>query len=220
MLGLAFKPGTGRPAGRAFAGQRSPAAGARRKALLFTIRLRRRTLQRNTRMCHWAGSIDEALDGAFCCFIFTEWDEFVRLSPEVFAARCACRWFTTDGTYLTRNHETRRSGILLHRTIGDFGLKADNEKKILITGAAGFIGYHLANDCWAKGYQIAGVDNLNSYYDPSLKRARLRNWPLFQIFRLRRAIWRITTWSRRSFVPSSQTGRAPCRAGWRTVQHR
>ena len=31
-----------------------------------------------------ASSIEEALDGAFCCFIFTEWDEFVRLSPEVF----------------------------------------------------------------------------------------------------------------------------------------
>ncbi len=31
-----------------------------------------------------AGSAEEALDGAFCCFIFTEWDEFVRLAPEVF----------------------------------------------------------------------------------------------------------------------------------------
>ncbi|MEA4870297.1 MAG: UDP-glucose/GDP-mannose dehydrogenase family protein [Christensenella sp.] len=31
-----------------------------------------------------AGSVEEALEGAFCCFIFTEWEEFVRLSPEVF----------------------------------------------------------------------------------------------------------------------------------------
>jgi UDPglucose 6-dehydrogenase len=31
-----------------------------------------------------AASVEEALDGAFCCFIFTEWEEFIRLSPEVF----------------------------------------------------------------------------------------------------------------------------------------
>lgn len=45
--------------------------------------------------------------------------------------------------------------------------------KILITGAAGFIGYHLSNKLLALGYQIYGVDNLNDYYDISLKQARL-----------------------------------------------
>lgn len=44
---------------------------------------------------------------------------------------------------------------------------------ILITGAAGFIGYHLSNKLLALGYQIYGVDNLNNYYDVSLKQARL-----------------------------------------------
>ncbi len=44
---------------------------------------------------------------------------------------------------------------------------------ILITGAAGFIGYHLSNKLLALGYQIYGVDNLNDYYDVSLKQARL-----------------------------------------------
>ena len=44
---------------------------------------------------------------------------------------------------------------------------------ILITGAAGFIGYHLSNRLLALGYQVYGIDNLNDYYDVSLKQARL-----------------------------------------------
>jgi len=44
----------------------------------------------------------------------------------------------------------------------------------LVTGAAGFIGYHLAARLLAEGRRVVGVDNLNSYYDPRLKRARLR----------------------------------------------
>ena len=45
--------------------------------------------------------------------------------------------------------------------------------KILVTGAAGFIGYHLAARLLAEGRRVVGVDNLNAYYDPRLKRARL-----------------------------------------------
>ena len=44
---------------------------------------------------------------------------------------------------------------------------------ILITGAAGFIGYHAAQRLLGQGRRVIGVDNLNSYYDPALKRARL-----------------------------------------------
>ena len=44
---------------------------------------------------------------------------------------------------------------------------------ILVTGAAGFIGYHVAARLLAGGEQVVGVDNLNSYYDPRLKRARV-----------------------------------------------
>jgi len=46
-------------------------------------------------------------------------------------------------------------------------------KKILITGVAGFIGYHLSQRLLNEGYEICGLDNLNDYYDPSLKTARL-----------------------------------------------
>ena len=48
-------------------------------------------------------------------------------------------------------------------------------KKILITGVAGFIGYHLAEKLLKNNYHIIGIDNLNDYYDPNLKKARLDN---------------------------------------------
>ncbi|MBX3551372.1 MAG: NAD-dependent epimerase [Pseudolabrys sp.] len=44
---------------------------------------------------------------------------------------------------------------------------------ILVTGAAGFIGFHVARRLLASGRAVVGLDNLNSYYDPSLKHARL-----------------------------------------------
>src|SRR3954447_19157013 len=44
---------------------------------------------------------------------------------------------------------------------------------ILLTGAAGFIGYHLADRLLGEGCRVVGVDSLNDYYDPRLKRARL-----------------------------------------------
>ncbi len=45
--------------------------------------------------------------------------------------------------------------------------------KILVTGAAGFIGFHLARRLLAEGHQVHGIDNVNDYYDPRLKQARL-----------------------------------------------
>ncbi|MEX0387217.1 NAD-dependent epimerase [Spiribacter onubensis] len=45
--------------------------------------------------------------------------------------------------------------------------------KILVTGAAGFIGYHTCEQLLGRGDTVVGVDNLNDYYDPSLKEARL-----------------------------------------------
>jgi len=49
----------------------------------------------------------------------------------------------------------------------------DQNKTILVTGSAGFIGFHLSKELLKRGYAIIGVDNLNPYYDVNLKRARL-----------------------------------------------
>lgn len=46
--------------------------------------------------------------------------------------------------------------------------------KILITGAAGFIGFHLTKSLLDDGFEICGIDNLNNYYDPALKKDRLK----------------------------------------------
>ncbi|HUN90520.1 MAG TPA: NAD-dependent epimerase/dehydratase family protein [Burkholderiaceae bacterium] len=52
----------------------------------------------------------------------------------------------------------------------------------LVTGAAGFIGFHVAQLLAARGERVLGIDNLNDYYDPKLKQARLERlarWPQF-----------------------------------------
>jgi UDP-glucuronate 4-epimerase len=45
--------------------------------------------------------------------------------------------------------------------------------RVLVTGAAGFIGFHVASRLLARGDEVIGLDNLNPYYDPTLKEARL-----------------------------------------------
>ena len=53
---------------------------------------------------------------------------------------------------------------------------------ILVTGAAGFIGYHVAQKLLEQGHAVVGIDNLNSYYDPSLKQSRLEQLASFNEF--------------------------------------
>ena len=48
-----------------------------------------------------------------------------------------------------------------------------SDQTILVTGAAGFIGFHVARRLLAEGRTVVGLDNLNTYYDPALKAARL-----------------------------------------------
>jgi UDP-glucuronate 4-epimerase len=54
---------------------------------------------------------------------------------------------------------------------------------ILVTGAAGFIGFHLARRLLDRGDTVVGLDNLNAYYDPALKRARLAQLQTHALYR-------------------------------------
>ncbi len=59
--------------------------------------------------------------------------------------------------------------------------------KILLTGAAGFIGFHLAKSLLDDDFEVLGIDNLNDYYDPALKNVRLnilKDYPNFSFYKL------------------------------------
>ena len=59
--------------------------------------------------------------------------------------------------------------------------------KLLVTGAAGFIGYHASRALLDRGDEVVGIDNLNAYYDVALKEARLallEGWPRFRFLRM------------------------------------
>ena len=67
------------------------------------------------------------------------------------------------------------------------GVARHRPKAVLLTGVAGFIGYHVAQELLARGDSVVGVDNLNAYYDPQLKAdrlARLRPQPGFRFAKL------------------------------------
>ena len=55
----------------------------------------------------------------------------------------------------------------------------NNKLKILVTGAAGFIGFHLTRRLCDEGHYVVGVDNLNDYYDVQLKKNRLAQLDIF-----------------------------------------
>ena len=52
---------------------------------------------------------------------------------------------------------------------------------ILVTGVAGFIGFHIAKKLLGEGYRVVGIDNLNSYYDVNLKKSRLDQLDLIPV---------------------------------------
>ena len=58
---------------------------------------------------------------------------------------------------------------------------------VLVTGAAGFIGFHVSRALMARGDRVVGVDDVNDYYDPSLKEARLDLLSESSLFALHRA---------------------------------
>ena len=59
-------------------------------------------------------------------------------------------------------------------------------RRVLVTGAAGFIGYYLSERLLGEGDEVVGLDNLNDYYDPKLKEARLKRLQQQKTFRFLR----------------------------------
>jgi len=60
-------------------------------------------------------------------------------------------------------------------------------RKAVVTGAAGFIGFHLAQTLLEKGWSVVGIDNLTDYYDPRIKQKRLavlKKYPAFHFYKL------------------------------------
>ena len=65
--------------------------------------------------------------------------------------------------------ETRPAGLSPADAFRDAML----DQPILVTGAAGFVGFHVCRQLLAEGRNVVGLDNLNDYYDPALKQSRL-----------------------------------------------
>ena len=54
--------------------------------------------------------------------------------------------------------------------------------KILVTGTAGFIGFHLAKKLLERGDEVVGLDNINDYYDVNLKYGRLKEFTVSTMY--------------------------------------
>ena len=59
-------------------------------------------------------------------------------------------------------------------------------KKYLITGSAGFIGFHLSKKLLTKGFIVIGIDNLNNYYDQKLKKDRNKILKKFKNYKFKK----------------------------------
>ncbi len=96
--------------------------------------------------------------------------------------------------------------------------EATLEQPILVTGAAGFIGFHVAQRLLGSGRRVVGFDNVNDYYDPALKRARLAELGRHPGFTFVEASLHDPRRRRRDLHRARLSPcREPRRAGWRAL---
>ena len=77
---------------------------------------------------------------------------------------------------------------------------------LLITGCAGFIGYHLSKRLINDGYNVLGIDNMNNYYDVKLKQNRLKLLQNHKLFKFHQIDLNDSNRFKKSLIPSSQKG--------------
>ena len=80
--------------------------------------------------------------------------------------------------------------------------------KIFVTGAAGFIGFHLCKQLLEAGYTVVGLDNINSYYDPELKYGRLNELGISKTQLVENIEVASSTWPAFSFIQADLADRA------------
>ena len=80
-------------------------------------------------------------------------------------------------------------------------------KKILVTGAAGFIGYHIVKRLLERGDEVVGIDNINSYYDVRLKYSRLKETGINQAEIADKELVQSATYSHYRFIKLDLTER-------------
>ena len=79
--------------------------------------------------------------------------------------------------------------------------------KVLVTGAAGFIGMHICERLLERGDEVLGVDDLNDYYDPGLKQARLvLTWPCSTVLHMAKAARVLAALKRDGWIESRRSG--------------
>jgi UDP-glucuronate 4-epimerase len=95
--------------------------------------------------------------------------------------------------------------------------------KVLVTGAAGFIGSHLAEKLAQRGDEVIGLDNFNDYYDPARKRANERRLNRYENFKMieadirdRQGMFDLFTQERFEAWPTWRPWRA-CATPWPTL---
>ena len=122
----------------------------------------------------WCESAYEALANTDATVILTEWNEFRNLDFDRYKEIGAGEYF-----FDLRNIYDKKS--MLEKGFKYYGsgsmtmqLKpVDKKRPFLVTGAAGFIGMHVAKSLLELGCTVIGLDNINDYYEVSLKYARL-----------------------------------------------
>lgn len=73
--------------------------------------------------------------------------------------------------------------------------------RVLVTGSAGFIGFHVSKHLLERGDHVLGLDSVNDYYDPSIKRARLSILDAYEQF----SFWK-------EILPMRHSSRGPLRS--------